>query len=48
MAAFVFFRIVVSVVSLEKKSKTKKGSFPIVGWYMINTVSKNRIPGTNM
>ena len=38
MVAFVFFRIVASVISLEHK----KAGFSFIGWCMINTVSKNQ------
>ena len=41
--AFVFFRIVVSVISLKQNTKQKRACFPFVGWCMINTVSKNHI-----
>ena len=42
MVAFVFFRIVISVISLgQKQKKTKKGGFQFVGWCMVNIVSKN-------
>ena len=38
-----FFRIVVSVISLEQKRKRKRACFPFVSWCMINAVSKNHI-----
>ena len=45
MAAFVFFRIVVSVISHGKKRKKEKkigtAGSRFVGWFMINIVSKN-------
>ena len=41
MVAFVFFWIVISVISLGQGQKIKKAGFQFVGWCMINIVSKN-------
>ena len=38
MVAFVFFRIIVSVVSLEQKIKHTGAAFAFIAWCMINTV----------
>ena len=41
MAPFIFFRIVNSAMSLEKKQKIRKIGSQFVGWYMINIVYEN-------
>ena len=41
MVAFVFFRIVISVISLRQKQKTYKAGFQLEGWCTINIVSQN-------
>ena len=43
MVAFVFFRILSSVISLEQKLNKNGEGFQFVVWCMINTVSKKHI-----
>ena len=48
MVTVVFFRVGVSVISLEQKINEKKGEgFPNVGWCMITTASKKSHPNTS-
>ena len=43
MVAFVFFRIILSVRSLEQKIKQNGARFSFVAWCMVNTRSKNPV-----
>ena len=43
MVAFVFFRILVSVIFVQQKIHKNGAGFPFVGWCMMNTASKNHI-----
>ena len=41
MVAFVFFRIVILVISFGQKHKINKTGFRFVGWCMMNIVSES-------